>query len=182
MSTRHDAPAAPGSAARQWHPDADGITRPSLALPGGRTRARAEGWTLRLVRDDLPRAFIQVTAIVRKEAGDPAAAGRTGEDDTRYRPDAVAVYRAFTDPADPAGTETACGFERYDDHPFDYGSREEADAAAREMTQRFTRPGYFGPDAPAGFEYPPDLFKEEDEDPPDENPDPPGLPSPDDGT
>lgn len=123
-------------ASRQWHPDQHGITRRMVTVAG--VDVGEDGWAVRLVRDDLPTACIQVTTFVRDE--DLEAGGGW-----RFWPEAEAEYMTFTDPSDPASTETTYDFDRFDDHPFDYPTQEEADSAAREMAERFTRPGYFDP-------------------------------------
>lgn len=87
-----------------WHPDESGITlNPGNTLGDNQI---SDEWSVRLVRDDVPGSYIDVTFAVELNPSTE-----------RYSPEGVLMF----------GTEDGWGDLLYDDdHAFDYESPDEA--------------------------------------------------------
>lgn len=90
----------------RWHPDAKGIRYCDADYLGDRQHGGA--WTVRLVRNDVPTAFVTVAVAVVLNRAD------------RWSPETQIEYMIATDPADIGGTEVWSGYEYESDHAYDY--------------------------------------------------------------
>jgi hypothetical protein len=114
-----------GGTMGSWRADASGVHYDDGSSFGDR-QASGE-WSVRLVRDDVPTAFIEVRCAVTLNA-----AGR-------YSPETQIEYLVGTDPDDLPGTEVWADIEYESLHPFDYETPDEAARFARASAGDYIR-------------------------------------------
>lgn len=111
-----------------WRADASGVHYDENGTSLGDSQASGE-WSVRLVRDDVPTAFIEVRcAVTLNRAG-------------RYSPETQIEYLIGTDPADLTGTETWADIEYESDHVYDYETPGEAEPHAKRAAEYYLSRG-----------------------------------------
>lgn len=109
----------------KWRADASGVHRDDGSSFGD--CQASDEWSVRVVRDDLPTAFIEVRcAVTLNRAG-------------RYSPEVQIEYLIGTDPDDLTGTEVFATIAYDSEHAYDYETPAEAEPHAEQAARYYAK-------------------------------------------